>query len=301
VVAEEFGEWEDSKRRIDLLGVDADANLVVIELKRSEDGGHMDLQAIRYSAMVSTMTFGKVVSVFSDYLKKQRRDEDPQTILLDFLKWDEPDEDGFADDVRIILVSAEFSIELTTAVLWLNERDLDIRCVRIKPYDDNGRVLVDVQQVIPLPEALEYQVQIKEKQQSERIARKSSKDLTKYDVVIAGQRHDNLPKRHAIFAIVKYLCDNGVSPAQIETASGMTRDLFQVVDGDVDTRTFLAQLDVDRHKRCFCDDGELIQHGGKTYAFTNQWGRRTKSVIDNLLKALPGGPGGKISITASSL
>jgi RecB family endonuclease NucS len=48
VVAEEFGEWEDSRRRIDLLGIDRDANLVVIELKRTEDGGHMELQADRH-------------------------------------------------------------------------------------------------------------------------------------------------------------------------------------------------------------------------------------------------------------
>ena len=48
VLTEEYGEWEDSRRRIDLLGIDKDANLVVIELKRSEDGGHMDLQAIRH-------------------------------------------------------------------------------------------------------------------------------------------------------------------------------------------------------------------------------------------------------------
>src|SRR4051794_1927786 len=59
VVSEEFGDWEDSRRRIDLLGLDRDANLVVIELKRTEDGGHMELQAIRYAAMVSTMTFEK--------------------------------------------------------------------------------------------------------------------------------------------------------------------------------------------------------------------------------------------------
>ncbi len=51
LVAEEFGEWEDSRRRIDLLGIDKNANLVVIELKRTEDGGHMELQAIRYAAM----------------------------------------------------------------------------------------------------------------------------------------------------------------------------------------------------------------------------------------------------------
>lgn len=45
IVAEEFGEWEDSRRRIDLLGIDRNANLVVIALKRAEDGGHMELQA----------------------------------------------------------------------------------------------------------------------------------------------------------------------------------------------------------------------------------------------------------------
>jgi len=43
VIAEEFGDWLDSSRRIDLLCLDTDANLVVIELKRTEDGGHMEL------------------------------------------------------------------------------------------------------------------------------------------------------------------------------------------------------------------------------------------------------------------
>lgn len=54
-IAEEFSRWADSSRRIDLLGVDRDGNLVVIELKRTWDGGHMDLQAIRYAAMVAPM------------------------------------------------------------------------------------------------------------------------------------------------------------------------------------------------------------------------------------------------------
>ena len=35
VIAEEFGNWEDSQRRIDLLAVDRQANLFVIELKRT--------------------------------------------------------------------------------------------------------------------------------------------------------------------------------------------------------------------------------------------------------------------------
>ena len=48
VIAEEFVEWTESRRRVDLLGIDKDANLVVMELKRTEDGGHMELQAVRY-------------------------------------------------------------------------------------------------------------------------------------------------------------------------------------------------------------------------------------------------------------
>src|SRR5256885_951261 len=53
VIAEEFADWEDSSRSIDLLCLDKQANLIVVELKRTEDGGHMELQAIRYAAMVS--------------------------------------------------------------------------------------------------------------------------------------------------------------------------------------------------------------------------------------------------------
>jgi hypothetical protein len=168
VVAEEFGQWDESRRRIDLLGLDREANIVVIELKRTEDGGHMELQAIRYAAMVSTLTFEKVVDVYTDYLRRIGEGIDARTTILEFLGWEGADDDRFAQDVRIVLASAEFSKELTTAVIWLNDHGLDIRCVRMKPYDDGGRLLVDVQQVIPLPEAAAYQVQIREKEQRGR-------------------------------------------------------------------------------------------------------------------------------------
>ena len=70
--------------------------------------------------------------------------------------------------MRIILVAADFSKEITTSVLWLNERDLDIRCVRTKPYQNGIETIMDVQQVVPLPEAEEYTVQIKQKEQAAR-------------------------------------------------------------------------------------------------------------------------------------
>ena len=105
VVAEEFGQWDESRRRIDLLGLDRAANIVVIELKRTEDGGHMELQAIRYAAMVSTLTFEKVVDVFADYLRRIGQEVDARTSILEFLGWEGADEDLFAQDVRIVLAS----------------------------------------------------------------------------------------------------------------------------------------------------------------------------------------------------
>ena len=172
IISEEFGEWEDSRRRIDLLGIDKDANLVVIELKRTDDGGHMELQAIRYAAMVSTLTFERAVEVYEEYLRRIGSDLDPQSSMLEFLELDAPDEDSFGQNVRIVISAADFSKELTTAVMWLNEQGLDIRCVRIKPYVYGEKILIDVQQVIPLPEAEQYRVQLREKQQRERESRK---------------------------------------------------------------------------------------------------------------------------------
>jgi hypothetical protein len=128
----------------------------------------MELQAIRYAAMVSSMTFARAAEVFQAFLDRAQAGQDARRNLLEFLGWDEPREDDFARDVRIILVAADFSKEITTAVLWLNERDLDIRCVRMKPYQNGTETIMDVQQVVPLPEAEEYTVQIKQKEQAQR-------------------------------------------------------------------------------------------------------------------------------------
>jgi RecB family endonuclease NucS len=60
--------------RVDLLAIDANANLVVIEIKRTTDGCHMELQAIRYAAMVSAMTFERAVQIHAlPPLAEQRR------------------------------------------------------------------------------------------------------------------------------------------------------------------------------------------------------------------------------------
>lgn len=285
VVSEEFGRWEESKRRIDLLAVDQRANLVVIELKRTEDGGHMDLQAIRYAAMVSAFSFSDIVEIYGQYIQKRNLDVDPTESLLTFLNWDEPDEESFASNVRIILSAADFSKELINSVIWLNDSgDLDIRCVRIKPYGTNDNVLLDVQRIIPLPEAEEYQERLKAKKQVER-QQKRQYDRTQYDVICNGQPHKSLGKRRAILQIVTFLASVGHGPAELNEylnqQTPKSRLNFFSIEEQLDSEemeTFLSQQEIDI-SRYLTKDDELIKFEGQTYAISNQWGLPNFSTV----------------------
>jgi hypothetical protein len=140
----------DSRRRIDLLALDKTGGLVVIELKRTDDGRHMELQALRYAAMVSSMGFAEGATTYAAHCAKLRSEEevDSPAELLAFLDMEDADDEDpvISSDVRIMLVSADFGREITTTVLSLNRFDgMDIRCVRLVPYDIEGRVLLDIQ------------------------------------------------------------------------------------------------------------------------------------------------------------
>lgn len=165
VVAEEFSNWTSSWRSIDLLGIGEDRRLVVVELKRGNTGETMELQAIRYAAMAANMTLDQIVEAHAQYLRRRDIDEDAaervRAHLVDEGGVEEPQ--VATERPRILLVSEDFSRELTTSVLWLNEIGLDIRCVRLRIYRNGEERLIDVDQVIPLPEAQEYLVRVRER------------------------------------------------------------------------------------------------------------------------------------------
>jgi hypothetical protein len=295
VIAEEFGSWDVSYRRIDLLGIDRDANLVVIELKRDDTGAHMELQALRYAAMVARMTFDQAVAAYQKYLPEPSTTEDARARLLQFLEQDEPDEASFAQDVRIVLVAADFSRELTTSVMWLNERDLDIRCVQLKPYKLGEQLVLDIEQVIPLREAGEYQVQVREKARRERAASSGTADWTQYDLTIGGHSFTQLPKRRLIYRVVRYMVEEAhQSPEEIAQIIGRSSAWVSLPDTH-NSDSFLAGLEsqavnggpkIDAN-RFFKNDDELLHVNGRTYAFTKMWGTNTLAAVEALRNAHP--------------
>jgi hypothetical protein len=230
----------------------------------------MELQAIRYAAMISTMTFDKAVAAHANYLRSiGAAQQDALRSIVEILDWDVPLEDEFARDVRIILVAAEFSKEITTAVMWLNERSLDIRCVRLSPCNSDETLFLDVQQVIPLPEAEEYQVRIREQSAERRIARSDTRDLTKY--LFEGVR---LHKRRLVLAVVRaYVRDHPTVGFE---------QLGNIFPGDLQGKEVFAPIDRAReirdrtgHKRHLIEDDETIRLADRTeIAVSGMWGLR---------------------------
>jgi hypothetical protein len=293
IIAEEFGSWDRSQRRIDLLGVDKEANLVVIELKRDEDGAHMELQAIRYAAMVARMTFDQAVEAFATHLSSIGSPSDARSTILSFLEWSDPAEGEFGRDVRIVLAAGNFSPEITSTVLWLNERDLDITCMRLRPYRLGDQLLLDVEQLVPLPEAADYQIQIKNKAREVRSGSGQNQDWTQYDVVLAGKMIGPLRKRRLVYEVIRYLISRGKSAEELVNATGRASLWIRksgVLNGD-EFRERLATDDSARDSRFplryFTADEELFHFGGDTYALTNQWGTNTLPAVDGLIAAFP--------------
>jgi hypothetical protein len=277
IISEEFSEWTEGGRRIDLLGIDKQANLVVIELKRDDTGAHMELQSLRYAAMVSTLTFRRAVEIYQQYLEKRCIAKNAEEEILNFLGWSDSLEEQFPKDVRMVLASANFSRELTTAVMWLNNRDLDIRCVRLQPYRLGEDLLLDIEQIIPLPEAEEYQVKVREQAAAQRTAATSSRDKTKYQFL--GEIYN---KRQLVLAIVTHY---------FQTHPDSTFDELRQIFPDEIHRSFgvVALLENAKQKggshRYFLDEEQLLQTlKGQKIAVCNQWGIGNISPILEIAK-----------------
>jgi hypothetical protein len=153
---------------LDLLALDRNGNLVVVELKRDSASGYADLQAIRYAAMVSSMTIDKLIPYYSAYRQKyysvQLSETDAKNQITEFIESEEFTE--ISSKPRIILCSEDFSPEITTTVLWLRDSfHVDISCVKITPYKVGDKIIIVPKIVIPLEEAKQYLIDIKVKEE----------------------------------------------------------------------------------------------------------------------------------------
>ena len=168
IIQKEFDEFADTRERLDLLALDKNGCLVIIENKLDDSGKDVTWQAIKYASYCSSLDTNDVIKIFQDYLVEQGSNENAEKTIMEFLNIDDKkylNLNQGENTQRIFLVAAEFHKEVTSSVVWLRNYGVDICCFKVTPFKYDGKIFIDFDKIIPLPETEEYQIKIANKEQ----------------------------------------------------------------------------------------------------------------------------------------
>ena len=159
IISKEFSGFDRTNERLDLLAIEPDGTLVVIELKRDDTGSDAHWQAIKYASYFRHAQDDSIIRMLAAY--KDISEEDAGGLLLRHLGGE--DINSLNHNQRIILASHRFAPEVTSAVLWLNEKAPSnnlITCIKLVPYRDSttDTLYVQANTIIPTPGMEEYMV-----------------------------------------------------------------------------------------------------------------------------------------------
>lgn len=174
IIQKEFDGFDGTRERLDLLALDRAGQLVIIENKLDDSGRDVVWQALKYAAYCSSLKKAEVVGIFQQYVDRQGGG-DAASLICEFLGEDALDDVVLNDGTnqRVLFIAANFRREVTATVLWLRKHQIDARCVKVVPYRFGEEVFVDLQQIIPTPEAADYMIRMAEKDSEEESSRRS--------------------------------------------------------------------------------------------------------------------------------
>ncbi len=180
IIQKEFDGFDDTRERLDLLALDKDGNLVIIENKLDDSGRDVVWQALKYASYCASLTKAQIVEIYQQYLDRY----EPVTGEVDLLNapasasaricefLDAPDLDelklNLGNSQRIMLVATNFRKEVTSTALWLLGQGISIACFKITPYSLGEQLLINIDQIIPTPEAKELMIGINAKEAEEK-------------------------------------------------------------------------------------------------------------------------------------
>ncbi len=170
VIQKEFDGFEDTRERLDLLALDKEGRVVVIENKLDDSGRDVVWQALKYVAYCSSLKKAEIVEIYQKYLDRWFNGESALPNLCEFLEVEDLDDTvlNAGNEQRLILVAANFRKEVTATVLWLIGHGVRAQCFRVVPYSFGKELLIDLQQIIPTPEAADYMIGMADKESEEK-------------------------------------------------------------------------------------------------------------------------------------
>ena len=175
IIQKEFDGFEDTRERLDLLALDKEGRLVVIENKLDDSGRDVVWQALKYVAYCSSLKKVEIVEIYQKYLNRWFNGESAVLNLCEFLGVEDLDDTvlNASNEQRLILVAANFRKEVTATVLWMIGHGVQAQCFRVVPYSFGEELLIDLQQIIPTPEAADYMIGMANKESEEKVSQRT--------------------------------------------------------------------------------------------------------------------------------
>lgn len=164
IIAKEFSGFDRTNERLDLLAVDEDGKLVVVELKRDDTGADAHWQAIKYASYLDRVGTDDIIRMLASYGEISK--EESAQRLVQHLNADDVNAlENLNSDQRIILASHRFAPEVTSAVLWLNEKAPGknlITCIKLTPHHDatTNSLYIQASTIIPVPGVDGYRITV---------------------------------------------------------------------------------------------------------------------------------------------
>ena len=177
IIQKEFDGFEETRERLDLLALDKDGNLVVIENKLDDSGRDVTWQALKYTAYVSSLNKTQIVDIYQQYLDRFCGGGNAVARLCEFLEVEDLAEISLNrdNDQRMFFIAANFRREVTATVLWLLSRGIEAKCFKVTPFMLGEELIIDIQQIIPTPEAADFMISMSNKDGEEKAAQDTQK------------------------------------------------------------------------------------------------------------------------------
>ena len=179
MIQKEFDGFDDTRERLDLLALDKDGNLVVIENKLDDSGRDVVWQVLKYASYCASLSKMQIVEIYQKYIDQYAKCEDDSdgkkaidasSQICEFLEAPDLDEVklNLGNSQRIMMVAANFRKEVTSTALWLLGQGINIQCFKVTPHALGDQLLINIDQIIPTPEAKELMIGINAKEADEK-------------------------------------------------------------------------------------------------------------------------------------
>lgn len=256
IVAFEFGSWAAhtgavERDRLDVLALDGDGRLMVVELKRDKAPDTVDMQALKYAALVSRFTRGDLDQVHARYLTKKRGEVvNAAAAGAELDEWATITEDTLRLP-RLVLMASEFPKTVTATVVFLHQQlGLDVQLLAFQAYQTASEVLITVSRHYPPPDIEEFVLspevnaerQLRTEKQTRQREASTVSRLLAAEVLVAGETLEFRAPSDELQAEVEPWLNEAPARRRATWQDDAQRPLLWEADGEAYSPTGLARL-----------------------------------------------------------